>query len=138
MTTIIWDGTHLISDSQVTQGETKDTIQKIHKVKTPYGIRLVAFAGAIGHAPEVLALVSQGADPTQLVGEDAQVLVISKEAAVLVNNKESWKQAPPVVIGSGTMAAKAVLALGYSAEVAVKVACQVDLYSSTPIKKLKL
>lgn len=138
MTTVVWDGTYMVADSQVTQGDTKDSIQKIYKVKTPVGTRLVGIAGAISTAPDVLALVSQGLDPKALVPEDMQVMIVSKDYCLMITDNNSWKQAPPCIMGTGTMAAKAAFALGYDALTAVKVACQVDLYSSGPIKKLRL
>lgn len=138
MTTIVWDGEYLIADSMVTQGDVKGSMQKIYKVDTPVGKRLIGFAGSVGIMQDVIEMVEKGLDPTQLVGEDSAVVIVSKDYAVCISDKENWKQQPPVILGTGRMAVLTALELGCSTEEAVKVACKIDLHSLGPIKKLKL
>jgi ATP-dependent protease HslVU (ClpYQ) peptidase subunit len=64
---------------------------------------------------------------------------LRKDGLYNCDNSLDWEKTDTfIAIGSGAMAAEALLRHGLSAEEAVKGACDVDLYSSEPIKIYQL
>lgn len=134
MTTVVWDGSALAWDSQLTSGDVKLRGEKGRVVESSQlGQVLVVIAGDVGLLDAVCASVARGQDPATLVSDDTTVLLLTRTGlrvsesgrTVPVNEAGAW--------GSGMMAAYAGLHLGYGAADACKLGCSVDLYSSEPV-----
>jgi len=153
MTTIVWDGKELVSDSQVT---TMDTAQlaPFRKIHTPEehefwsinGIKVVAFAlageaSAIDYVKEKLqkdiTYKTRFDDNNQImfhaivIDEKGQSFVwrVSKDKHQNRERTALLPMLPPIAMGSGTDFALGVLSIGRDARTAVKAAIKLDVGS---------
>lgn len=137
MTTLIWDGKHVYTDSQVTADDMKGSMTKAVRVNTPDGPAVVAVCGEVDVLRPVVAAVRDGKAPDSHVTGNSTVLVVCNGAARVVSGKKSWQTDAPVFLGSGSGIARGAYYVSKSAAKAMQAACAIDLYSSGPVLKLK-
>lgn len=135
MTTIVgdWKRKILVSDSQYSDDDTgiKYFEDKVYRIPSGW------FAGA-GHQSDIekfLEFISGKTKRRPKLRNDNSFLLLTEKGLFSCDNSLEWETVRSfMAIGSGSMAAEALLRNGYSAEEAVLGACNVDLYSSEPIK----
>jgi len=138
MTTIVgdWQNKIMVSDTQYSD---EDTGIKYHEEKV-FPIPGGWFGGA-GHKSDIekaYAWVRGKAKKPKLKNNNS-FLMLTQDGLFSSDNTLEWETVNTfIAIGSGSMAAEALLRKGFSAEEAVQGACDVDLSSSEPIKTYKL
>lgn len=139
MTTIVgdWRKKILVADSQYSDD---DVGIKYHHDKV-FEIDGEWFAGA-GHQSDiekVLHYLKNKLKRKPKLQNNNSFIWLRKNGLYNCDNSLDWEKTDTfIAIGSGAMAAEALLRHGLSAEEAVKGACDVDLYSSEPIKIYQL
>lgn len=154
MTTIVWDGKSLVSDSQMTSGNLVHPAG-FKKIYTPddateyweaNGVKVVAFglAGQAKAAEFIKEYLRKGVDYKSRVGHDDElefeaILITEKHNCFLWSvyaNKEKRNEEqfllpldPPVATGSGKRFAIAIMSIGKSAEMAMKATIKLDVFS---------
>lgn len=149
MTTIVYRDGVLAADSCATVtseegGSRKMRCEKIYRKVLPDG-KTVLIGAAGESAPGLMFLDWYGTGkpaPTELLdGEaDIDILVITRRG---VFSFDKWCRGEKLkgrffAIGSGAKAALGALHMGASAVQAVRVACKVDPYSTTPVATMRL
>lgn len=138
MTIIGYDGECMWSDSQVTEGELKSSVQKVFRVRTPDGFVLAGFAGETSTVGPVLNALKGGFSVDPLVNGNSTVLIAASDGCRVVSGKKSWPDTAPIFIGSGSAAARGAYVICGDVARSVRAACMVDLYSSLPIRKVRV
>lgn len=139
MTTIVgdWNKKIMVSDTQYSDD---DTGIKYHEEKV-FAIPDGWFGGA-GHKSDiekVLAWVRGETVKKPKIKNSNSFLMLTSKGLFSTDNSLDWETVNTfMAIGTGAMAAEALLRNGFSAEEAVKGACDVDLASSEPIKLYEL
>lgn len=133
MTTIVWDGSSLSWDSQITQGDVKLRGEKGRKVTTPSGEALVVIAGNAGCLTAVCKLLAKGQSALGAVPKDSTAAILTAKGLSVVDEGEQWDEAGPWAGGTGLTAAHVGLHLGYSGRQACLLACDIDLHSGGPV-----
>lgn len=139
MTTIIGDPKRkiIVADSQVSDDDSDTKSIKDNKVyRVPQG--WLAGAGDVVSIQEVVKYFLEGKKgkaPVIKDADDADFMLLADDG-VYVSGKDLrfWKIETPDALGSGTLAALAVMSLGHTAEEACWAACQSDLYSGGDVK----
>jgi 20S proteasome alpha/beta subunit len=139
MTTIVgdWRRKILVSDSQYSDTDSgiKYFHEKVFKVTGGW------FAGA-GHAGDIELVLKyiEGKSRTKPKLKNENSFIWLKEDGLYnSDSKLEWETCKEyIAIGSGAMAAEALLRHGTTAEVAVLGACNVDLYSHEPVRIYEL
>jgi hypothetical protein len=139
MTTIIgdWRRKILVSDSQYSDTDSgiKYFHEKVFKVSNGW------FCGA-GHAGDIELVLKyiEGKSRTKpKLKNENSFLWLKEDGLVACDSKLEWETCKEyIAIGSGAMAAEALLRHGTTAEVAISGACSVDLYSHEPIRIYEL
>ncbi|WBK39689.1 HslV family peptidase [Xanthomonas phage L522] len=138
MTTIAYDGESLACDSQVTSGSIKGKMKKFRRLP---GGGVIVVAGEIDLLDDAVQDFLDGEPPAALRDQDgqerAQFVRLDRSGCWYTSDGEWNKMYPGDAIGSGAPYALTCLHLGMSATEAVKTACQLDLYSSGPVKTFK-
>lgn len=142
MSVIAWDGNHIVSDNQVTDGSVPKKIQKLFRIqrnKIPHGV------GYVGNASEGQELVHwwrQGADPDEMPNYPETSLIVAtatfcycydEGSPIPFKVHESY-----AAFGSGGTYADSALALGKSAREAVLHAIKNDVYCGLGTTTVKL
>jgi 20S proteasome alpha/beta subunit len=139
MTTIVGDWRHkiLVSDTQYSDDDTgiKYNEDKVFPIEGGW------FGGA-GHKADiekVYAWVQGKSKSKPKLKNTNSFLKLTKEGLFSCDSSLEWETVTTfIAIGSGAMAAEAMLRHGTTAEEAVLMACKVDLSSSEPIKVYEL
>jgi hypothetical protein len=139
MTTIVGDPKRkiIVSDSQVSDDDSDTKSIDNEKVfRVPQG--WLAGAGDVTSIQEVVKYFIEGKKgkaPVIKDADDADFMLLTEEG-IFVAGKDLrfWQIQTPDALGSGTLAALAVMTLGHTAEEACWAACQSDLYSGGDIK----
>ena len=139
MTTIVgdWKRKILVADSQYSDDETgiKYSDEKVFAVNGGW------FGGA-GHKSDiekVLAFLRGDTKKKPRLRNSNSFLLLTDKGLMSSDNTLEWETVETfLAIGSGAMAAEALLRHGFSAEESVKGACDVDLSSSEPVRVYKL
>ena len=139
MTTVIGDPKRkiIVADSQFSDDDSDTKSLNNEKVyRVPQG--WLAGAGDVLSIQEVVKYFNDGKKgkaPVIKDADDADFMLLTEEG-VFVSGKDLrfWQIQTFDAIGSGTLAALAVMALGHTAEEACWAACQSDLYSGYPVK----
>lgn len=132
MTTIVWDGQILATDSMLYSddyGIHQAPVQKIFKIKClSISSNTVWFAGA-GDYQEILNYVNNE-DHNKELHEECEGIMITKNAeAYYVSGKNITKFDGQMAIGNGAQFALGALSAGLDAKEAVKVAIKHDILS---------
>lgn len=135
MTTIVGDWRHKIVVSD-TQYSDDDTGIKYHEEKV-FPLEDGWFGGA-GHKSDIEKvyawLKGQTSKKPKLKNTNSFIMMTSK-GLFSTDNSLEWETVNTfIAIGTGAMAAEALLRKDFSAEESVRGACDVDLASSEPIK----
>lgn len=139
MTTIVgdWKNKIMVSDTQYSDD---DTGLKYHEEKV-FPIPGGWFGGA-GHKSDiekVYAWMCGKTNKKPKLKNTNSFLKLTDEGLFSTDNSLEWETVTTfIAIGTGAMAAEALLRNGFSAEEAVRGACDVDLASSEPIKLYEL
>jgi len=139
MTTIVWDGKNLASDSRSCSEGTIDpgVCKKIFSNKNV----LYALAGDYAQCMEVVRWMSEGRDPYSEPAfhePEYQILMIRNGTGYFFSGElYGYEVTAPVAYGSGREVALGALAAGASAKKAVEAACMLDPNSAPPIKVVK-
>ena len=135
MTTLAFDGRYIACDSQVTQGSIKLSADKWEACDLPDGTPAVCMiAGTLAAGRAAIAALVAGGDVLSALGEDTTLLVASAGTVTVYDSEGCWVDPGPYSVGSGAKFAYAGMSLGLSADQAVDLAVQLDLYSSSPVK----
>jgi hypothetical protein len=143
MTTVIGDPKRniIVADSQFSDDDSDTKSLNNEKVyRIPQG--WLAGAGDVLSIQEVVKYFNEGKKgkaPVIKDADDADFMLLTEEG-VFVSGKDLrfWQIQTFDAIGSGTVAALAVMSLGHTAEEACWASCQSDLYSGGPIKVYSL
>lgn len=143
MTTVIGDPKRkiIVADSQLSDDDSDTKSLNNNKVyKVPQG--WLAGAGDVLSIQEVVKYFNEGKKgkaPVIKDADDADFMLLTEEG-VFVSGKDLrfWQIQTFDAIGSGELAALAVMSLGHTAEEACWAACQSDLYSGCPVKVYSL
>jgi hypothetical protein len=143
MTTIVgdWRRKILVADTQLSDDDSNTKTFGNDKVfVVPQG--LLAGAGDFISIQQVVQYFKEGKKgkaPVIKDADDADFLLLTEEGLFVAGKDLRFQSLPKYdAIGSGTLAALAVLSLGHSAEEAVWAATQSDLYSGEPVKVYSL
>ena len=139
MTTIIGDPKRniIVADSQYSDDDSDSKSTNNEKVfKVPQG--WLAGAGDVTSIQQVVQYFMEGKKgkaPVIKDIDDADFMLLTEEG-LFVSGKDLrfWQIYKADALGSGTLAALAVMSLGHTAEEACWAACQSDLYSGCPVK----
>lgn len=137
MTTLAYDGVFLYADTQVTNDELKAQMRKVYRIKGPEGYVSVAFAGDVSIIPAVLEALRAGTPIDALVSKECSLIVTTSKGARVYCGRKSWLEQAPIFVGSGSAAARGAYAVCKDVGKAVHAACEVDLYSSKPVHRVK-
>jgi len=140
MTTIAWDGETLAADSLVTeQGNRVGHVSKVGAI----GSVLWGVCGGIDQLEKFRTWFCSGmigdAPPMKSSGDrEAQAIVIH-DGRVLSLSVDGWDsiRSDCYAMGSGKEAALGAMALGHTAEEAVRAACAIDIYTGGDVTVLK-
>ncbi len=139
MTTIVgdWRRKILVADSQYSDDDNgiKYFHDKVFKIENTW------FAGA-GHAGDIETVLkylkTKGKTVPKLKNSNSFIW-LREDGLLACDEKLEWETTHEyIAIGSGAMAAEALLRHGLTAEESVNGACNVDLYSHEPIKVYSL
>jgi len=138
MTTIAWDGKTLAADTLITENGKR--VGRCSKIENVNGI-LFGVSGGV----EWLAAFRgwflggmKGDRPAMKSGDSAAQAIVIYKDRVLSLMPDGWDvmMAPFYAIGSGQDLAMGALALGHTAQDAVRAACMIDVYSGGEITVL--
>lgn len=144
MTTMVWDGKTLASDSGLVQGGTRvGHVPKIRRRLTHSGLTvLIGIVGDYAKGTAACEAWLNGEEwPEQHdldEGADFEIVVIFGDGKVNFFDRFGNQAAGPVPYagGSGAAFALAALKMGADAEKAVQIACELDINSYGPIQTL--
>lgn len=143
MTTIVgdWRRKVLVADTQISDDDSDTKTYGNDKVfKIPQG--LLAGAGDFISVQQVVEWFREGKKGKQPVikdADDADFIMLTHEGLYVSGNDLRFRNIQTYdALGSGTLAALAVMSLGHSAEEAVWASTQSDLYSGEPVKVYSL
>lgn len=144
MTTIAADGVHVCSDSQrVCGSERVDLSTK--KIQARPGGHLFAFTGDVGaFDPAIDWYLNKGADPDKApkVSKDGswRLLVIKRDCLVSYSDNVPYPEEFPYpqAFGSGANYAMTAMRLGKTAEEAIKIAAEFDVWTAGPVQKVNI
>lgn len=128
MTTIAFDGKTLAADKQITIGNMRETTSKLYMVEG----KAIGIAGDAVRAMEIISWMlkkRKGKKPELGEDECVEFLVVDLKTGqswVTDNSLALLPYHAPCAIGSGSMAAVAVMKMGFDAVKAVEVASLVD------------
>jgi len=139
MTTIVgdWRRKIIVSDSQYSDDDTglKYFENKVYKVKDGW----LGGAGTQSDIEKAMHWFLGDKKRKQKLKDSNSFLFLNKNGLYSCDNSLEWETVRTfMVIGSGAMAAEVLMRQGQKAENAVLGACNVDLYSSPPIKVFEL
>ena len=143
MTTIVgdWRRKVLVADTQISDDDSDTKTYGNDKVfKIPQG--LLAGAGDFISVQQVVEWFREGKKGKQPVikdADDADFIMLTHEGLYVSGKDLRFRSIQTYdALGSGTLAALAVMSLGHSAEEAVWASTQSDLYSGEPVKVYSL
>lgn len=135
MTTVAWDGTYMVGDTQGSAGSTIFKVIKVWKVE-PKGMDPILLGGA-GSYPDIIAFkmwVEAGMDltkwPPHMRPDESTILLVKKDGTMM--RFEGSPYPLPIMekfsaIGSGGRVAMAAMEMGADAVRAVEIAKKYDL-----------
>lgn len=142
MTVIAWDGKTLAADKMSSSVGYAYTVTKVYRLSDG---SIAAFTGGGDHAMALLAWLNGlrlPADyPKAQETNDTSALVIAPTGRVLSYGATPHPQTIEgryYAAGHGRDFALAAMHLGYSAEIAVKIACELDIYCGKGVDTLTL
>lgn len=138
MTTIVgdWKRKILVSDSQYSDDDTGIKYQDEKVYEVPGG-----WFGGAGHKSDIEKVLAflRGESKRPKLRNQNSFLMLTDKGLYSSDNSLDWETVETfMAIGSGAMAAEALLRHGFSAEESVRGACDVDLSSSEPIRVYSL
>jgi hypothetical protein len=139
MTTIIWDGDEIASDSRSCSGGLIDSgvCRKLFLNKRV----LYAIAGDYAQAMSVMRWMSEGRDPDVepvFIEPEYEVLMIREGTGYFFSGEtHGYEVMPPFALGTGREVGLGALATGASVKKAVEAACKLDPNSAPPVKVMK-
>ena len=143
MSTIIgdWRRKIIVTDSQISDDDSDTKVLDGEKVfKVPQG--LLAGAGDYISIQEVVQYFldgKKGKPPVIKDIDDADFMLLTHDGLFVSGKDLRFQKIQKYdALGSGTLAALAVLSLGHTAEEACWAACVSDLYSGAPVKVYSL
>jgi len=137
MTTVAYRNGVLAADSLATSNDT--VTGHAAKLKRLVDGRLAAMLGRTGAAQRLLAWIEAGQQGDQPDG-DASVVIIDQDGASYYDDgvHERCSAAPFKAWGTGGCLAIGAMAAGASAEEAVRIACEWDIYTGGEVITLSL
>ena len=140
MTTVVWDGESIASDSRATAGGTvlAGKCQKIFRNKGA----VYAVCGEVATAIAMKDWLIAGADPDDypMFNADEYTVLMIKDRVgyVYAGERFPFEVSPPFAMGTGKEIALGALLAGADIQQAVEIACQLDPESAAPVKVLKV
>jgi len=139
MTTIVWDGKNLASDSRSCSAGTIDAgiCKKIFKDKTA----TYAVAGDYAQSLAIIKWMTAGRDPDSepvFLEPEYEILMVRQGTGYVFSGEtHGCEHQPPVALGSGRELALGAMGNGATPKEAVEVACSMDPNSGLPVKVVK-
>jgi hypothetical protein len=114
------------------------TKAKIHNVE---GVRFGVTSAKVGQPEQFMDWARSAKGATELTGElNFRAMMIDEEGRVFLFDSSPWASGPIdcefYAIGSGADFAMGAMAMGASAEEAVRIACQLDPHCGLPVTVL--
>jgi len=139
MTTIAWDGVTLAADTLITENGLR--VGKTQKVWRVNGV-LFGVSGGAEHLAEFRSWVAAGMAgdrPAMKTGDNCAQAVVIHDGRVLSLMSGGWDvmTSPFYAIGTGSPVAMGAMALGHTAEEAVRAAIALDVYSGGDVTALR-
>lgn len=140
MTTIAFDGKTLAADKQATVSEMKSTTSKLYMVDGKA-------VGICGNAIKAMEFINwmlkkrKGKKPELDRHEYVEFIMVDLNTGECWVTDKSLALLPyhaPCAIGSGSLAALAVMRLGHDAVKAIEIASEVDVYTGCGIDKVQV
>ena len=138
MTTIVFDGKELVSDSRMTcDGHIESDVQKVFELKDG---SLYAGAGTYEEILEVLEWIEDGSPRGRPKLEDFEGIHVKQDGSVFTCQSKLrwWRTAKPIAIGSGAKYARAGMECGLSGRKSVELAAKFDTGTGGALQILKL
>lgn len=138
MTTIVWDGKELVSDSRVCEGDNiKADFQKLYRLKDG---SIFGGSGGVEEILETLEWLENGSPKERPTIEEFSGILIKPSGEVFICfNRLRWRPVKaPVSIGSGSEFARAAMDCGKSARKSVELAARFDTRTGGALQILKL
>jgi len=142
MSVIAWDGSHIVADNQVTEGNVPKRTKKLFRIQRNGVIHGVGFVGMAGEGMDMVRWWREGADADEMPAYPETSLIVATRDFCI-----SWDDglAIPYTIqeryaayGSGSYYADSALALGKTARQAVLHAIKHDIYCGQGTTTIKL
>lgn len=142
MTTIAYDGKTVAADKQSTACNMKRRVTKLFRV----GGAVVGITGSLDLGMEMVDWLRNGSEPSsfpaaQRTSEFVHVLLVNPDGRAFHFEQSPFPvtvESVPYAIGSGMAYAMAAMRLGASAEQAVAVASEFDIYTGMGIDTVAL
>lgn len=135
MTTIAFDGKTLCADSQVTSGGLKfGAAKKLWRLESG---ALLAMSGDIGLCYQVMLWLNGKSDkPTRTSDESVSGLLIEPDGSAWEYSTDlhRFPARAPWAGGTGETIAMTAMRCGKTAQEAVELACEMDIYTSGPLQ----
>ena len=137
MTTIAYKDGIIAADTQVTDGAF--ICGRVSKIERLEDGRIAASSGNIFYGQQFIDWLN-GKIEKPVFDQDFNAIVISQNGSAVEYEKSlvPVKATMPWTAGTGGKFAFAIMHNGGTAEEAVKVACELDIYSSAPIEVVKI
>lgn len=145
MTTLVFDGKTLASDSQMTAGSTIMSMKakKVHKLKGNKKYKSVAFSGSVMEINTLLKWFKSDMKKDEFPIKNGDnvaygIAITHKNKAHLYYGEYEYVVSDQkfCCMGSGSDFAIASLMSGNDAEESVKIACKLDIYSGGKVQKV--
>ncbi|MCP4342767.1 MAG: hypothetical protein GY799_28770 [Desulfobulbaceae bacterium] len=142
MSVIAWDGSHIVSDNQVTDGSVPKKVQKLFRVQRSGIIHGIGFVGDCGEGHRLVAWWRGNADEDSIPNCPETTLIVAGQGFCWCYDNGSpipfIVQETYAAFGSGASYADSALALGKTARQAVLHAIKNDVYCGMGTTSIKL
>jgi hypothetical protein len=144
MTTIATDGIIIAADTQSVRGHNEIAPWRQEKIVRRHG-RVYASSGSANIRDALIEWHNAGCNPKEIpvCSKEAggwTLLVIDTTGMHICNEDTPYPMTvtPPFTMGSGGDWAMGAMHAGSSPERAVEIACQLDVYSGTPVRAINI
>jgi ATP-dependent protease HslVU (ClpYQ) peptidase subunit len=139
MSTVAWDGTHLVGDCQATWGGTPVKTHKVMHVPYKGTTYLIGWAGNEAQGIRFVEhFTKKGLAGRPELSDGTEILVICRNWAKVESGRDTSDimNEPRWAIGSGAEFAMGAMYAGATAEQAVQIATTLDVYTGMGIEKI--
>ena len=142
MSVIAWDGTHIVADNQVTEGNVPKKVKKLYKIQRNGKVFGVGFVGDCGEGQRLVHWWRTSGDADELPNcPETTLVVATRDFCWCYDNGSPLPfiiQERYAAFGSGGTYADSALALDKTARQAVLHAIKNDIYCGMGTTSIKL